>query len=115
MLTRENLTRENRVRRRDHPFGLRRLRTFPQKELYYGVIAIDLVLRFTWLSRLSSNLDRVNNAESGIFLLMFLEIARRWMWVFFRIETEWGECPFLCLFLFLFFYFFKKVANLGCF
>ncbi|CRG89814.1 Xenotropic and polytropic retrovirus receptor 1 homolog [Talaromyces islandicus] len=83
------LTKENRVRRHDHPFGLRRVRTFLRKELYYGVIAIDLILRFTWLSRMSSRLDRVNNVESGIFLLMFLEIARRWMWVFFRIETEW--------------------------
>lgn len=59
--------------------------------MYYGVIAIDLVLRFTWLSRLSPHLDKVNNLESGIFLLLFLEIARRWIWIFFRVETEWGE------------------------
>lgn len=25
---------------------------------------------------------------------MFLEVARRWMWVFFRVETEWGEYSF---------------------
>ena len=21
-----------------------------------------------------------------------LEVLRRWMWIFFRVETEWGEC-----------------------
>ena len=62
--------------------------------MYYGVIAIDLVLRFTWLSRLSPHLDKVNNLESGIFLLLFLEIARRWIWIFFRVETEWGESTY---------------------
>lgn len=75
---------------RDHPFGLRSRRMFPRDEMYYGVIAIDLILRFTWMSRLSPHLDSVNDFESGIFFLMFLEIARRWMWIFFRVETEWG-------------------------
>lgn len=59
--------------------------------MYYCAIVIDLILRFTWLSRLSPRLDKVNNVESGIFLLIFLEVARRWMWVFFRVETEWGK------------------------
>jgi hypothetical protein len=59
--------------------------------MYYCAIVIDLILRFTWLSRLSARLEKVNNVESGIFLLIFLEIARRWMWVFFRVETEWGK------------------------
>ena len=22
----------------------------------------------------------------------FLEVLRRWMWIFFRVETEWGQC-----------------------
>ncbi|RAO73976.1 uncharacterized protein BHQ10_009988 [Talaromyces amestolkiae] len=74
---------------REYPFGLRPRRIFPRDEMYYGVVAIDLVLRFTWLSRLSPHLDKVTNLESGIFLLMFLEIARRWIWIFFRVETEW--------------------------
>jgi hypothetical protein len=67
--------------------------------MYYGVVAIDLILRFTWLSRLSPHLDKVNNFESGIFLLLFLEIARRWIWIFFRVETEWGE--YICLYFIL--------------
>ncbi|OKL61328.1 hypothetical protein UA08_03883 [Talaromyces atroroseus] len=83
------LTPKNRLWHQEYPFGLRPRRMFPRNEMYYGVVAIDLVLRFTWLSRLSPHLDKVNDFESGIFLLMFLEIARRWMWIFFRVETEW--------------------------
>lgn len=74
-----------------HPYGLRQHRVFYSNSIYYTAIAIDFVLRFTWVSRLSSGLDKVNNFESGIFLLMFLEVARRWMWIFFRVETEWGK------------------------
>ncbi|PGH27857.1 hypothetical protein AJ80_00407 [Polytolypa hystricis UAMH7299] len=72
----------------DHPFGLRKHRYFNAKEMYYGAIAIDLVLRFTWLSRLTTRLTWVNDLESGVFVLMVLEVARRWMWIFFRVETE---------------------------
>jgi hypothetical protein len=79
--------------------------------MYYGVIAIDLVLRFTWLSRLSPHLDKVNNFESGIFLLLFLEIARRWIWIFFRVETEWGEY----LSIYLYHCRIGKVANIECY
>ncbi|KAL1982116.1 hypothetical protein VTN96DRAFT_1712 [Rasamsonia emersonii] len=75
--------------RRDYPFGLRRHRAFYNNGLYYGAIIIDLILRFTWVCRLSQRLEKINHVESGIFLLMFLEVARRWMWVFFRVETEW--------------------------
>lgn len=32
--------------------------------------------------------------EVGIWLLMFLEVARRWMWIFLRVETESGELHF---------------------
>lgn len=75
----------------DYPFGLRRNRYFHAKEIYYTAMVIDFFLRFTWVMKLSSNLDRINDFESGIFLLMFLEVARRWMWIFLRVETEWGE------------------------
>jgi hypothetical protein len=84
-------------RHRDYPFGLRRHRAFDSSRRYYAAIVVNLILRFTWVTRLSAGLDRINNFESGIFLLMFLEVARRWMWIFFRAETEWGEfrMPFL--------------------
>lgn len=73
------------------PFALRRKRCFPTNNMYYGAIIIDLFLRFTWTSKLSSKFDHINETEFGLFMLMFLEVARRWMWIFFRVETEWGK------------------------
>ncbi|EEQ91882.2 protein-ER retention protein [Blastomyces dermatitidis ER-3] len=73
----------------DHPFGLRRHRYFYANEMYYSAIVIDLILRFTWVSRLSARLDWVNDIEGGVFALMLLEVVRRWIWIFFRVETEW--------------------------
>lgn len=75
----------------EYPFGLRRHRYFYANEMYYSAIIIDLILRFTWISRLSTRLDWVNDLEGGVFVLMLLEVVRRWIWIFFRVETEWGE------------------------
>jgi hypothetical protein len=38
---------------------------------------------------LSPHLDHFADFESGIFLMELLEVGRRWMWIFFRVETEW--------------------------
>lgn len=78
---------------RDHPYGLRRHRNFSSDRLYHYVIIADLVLRFSWLWRVVPGLTWLPETESGLFLLMFLEVARRWMWVFFRIEAEWSKFP----------------------
>lgn len=59
--------------------------------MYYYVIVIDLLLRCTWSFKLSPHLDHFNDLEGGIFLMELLEVFRRWVWVFFRVETEWGE------------------------
>jgi hypothetical protein len=75
----------------EHPFGLRKHRYFRFQELYYFVILLDLVLRFTWSMKLSPHLDRYNDMEGGIFLIEVLEVFRRWIWIFFRVETEWGK------------------------
>jgi len=40
---------------------------------------------------LSPHLDHFNDLEGGIFVMEFLEVLRRWMWIFFRVETEWGK------------------------
>lgn len=72
-----------------HPFGLRSRLYFPHPNIYYIVIATDLLLRCTWALKLSSRLDHFADFESGIFLLGFLEVIRRWIWIFFRVETEW--------------------------
>ncbi|KAH7376050.1 EXS family protein [Plectosphaerella cucumerina] len=74
---------------RDHPFGLRRRLVFRAPAFYYAVIAMDLVLRCTWALKLSPRLDRLSDFESSIFLLEFLEVFRRWVWIFFRVETEY--------------------------
>ena len=77
---------------RDHPWGLRRHTHFHKKQIYYAAIIIDMILRCTWSLKLSPHLDHFNDLEGGIFIMEFLEVLRRWMWIFFRVETEWGEC-----------------------
>ncbi|KAJ5082123.1 hypothetical protein N7532_011166 [Penicillium argentinense] len=53
------------------------------------IVIIHLALRFSWLWRVLPGLSWLPETESGLFILMFLEVARRWMWVFFRAEAEW--------------------------
>ena len=60
--------------------------------MYYGAIMVDLMLRCTWSFKLSPHLDHFNDLEGGIFVMELLEVLRRWIWIFFRVETEWGEC-----------------------
>ncbi|EKD17204.1 uncharacterized protein L3040_008847 [Drepanopeziza brunnea f. sp. 'multigermtubi'] len=71
------------------PFGLRSRLYFPSPAIYYAAIFLDLLLRCTWSMKLSPHLDHFANFESIIFLTEFLEVMRRWMWIFFRTETEW--------------------------
>lgn len=71
------------------PWGLRRRLYFQMDEIYYAAIVTDFVLRCTWSLKLSPHLDRFNDLEGVIFIMEFLEVLRRWIWIFFRIETEW--------------------------
>ncbi|KAK4160931.1 protein ERD1 1 [Cladorrhinum sp. PSN259] len=73
----------------EHPFGLRRRLLIHKPVVYYTIIGLDLMLRCTWMIKLSSSLDSISNFESTIFLIQSLEVFRRWMWIFFRVETEW--------------------------
>lgn len=59
--------------------------------MYYGAIFLDLMLRCTWSFKLSPHLDHFNDLEGGIFVMELLEVLRRFIWIFFRVETEWGE------------------------
>jgi hypothetical protein len=72
-----------------HPWGLRPRLVFREANLYYAVIVMDLALRCTWSIKLSARLDKFSDFEGGIFLIEFLEVFRRWVWIFFRVETEW--------------------------
>ena len=73
----------------DYPFGLRRRLLIHKPAFYYFVIVLDLLLRCTWMMKLSPSMDRLTDFESSIFLIQFLEVFRRWIWIFFRVETEW--------------------------
>ena len=75
----------------DHSWGLRRHTFFYSKNIYYIAIVLDLILRCTWSLKLSPHLDHFNDLEGSIFVIEILEVFRRWVWIFFRVETEWGE------------------------
>lgn len=75
----------------EHPYGLRRHRCFSDDRLYYLAILVDLVIRFAWLAKFVPSLAWLTDGECGVFVLISAEVARRWMWVFFRVEAEWGE------------------------
>jgi hypothetical protein len=83
----------------EYPWALRRHRWIHVKEFYYAAIAIDAMLRCTWSFKLSPHLDHFNDLEGGIFLMEALEVFRRWLWIFFRVECEWGEysCRSVCV------------------
>ncbi|KAI1394154.1 EXS-domain-containing protein [Hypoxylon trugodes] len=70
-------------------FGLRRRLHVGPPVLYYAVIALDLLLRCTWSLKLSPHLGRIADWEGSIFIIELLEVFRRWVWIFFRVETEW--------------------------
>lgn len=87
-----DLTLFSEARDRNTPgqaFGLRRRLILGPPTLYYGVIVMDLLLRCTWSLKLSPHLDHFVDFESSIFVIEFLEVFRRWVWIFFRVETEW--------------------------
>ena len=69
-------------------FGLRPTLLLPDPTVYHLFAAIDLVLRFTWSLKLSTHLHTISEIESGVFMMEALELVRRWMWVFVRIEWE---------------------------
>jgi hypothetical protein len=71
------------------PYGLRAQRVFRAPGAYYAVVCFDLLLRFAWSWKLSLAVVYLDGLEGGIFLLEILEILRRWVWVYFRVETEW--------------------------
>lgn len=67
---------------------LRRQFYFSQPFWYFAAIVFDFLLRITWSLKLSSHIY-IRKLDSSIFLMEFMEIARRWVWVIFRLESEW--------------------------
>lgn len=63
---------------------------YPRKAMYYGIICIDLVLRFAWVLTLIPPQSGAKFAVPAYlsFLSMMLEIFRRTIWGFLRLENE---------------------------
>ncbi|CAG8755051.1 4641_t:CDS:2, partial [Acaulospora colombiana] len=68
--------------------GLRPQLLFNDPMIYYIAIFVNFILRFTWSLKLSSHLHHTIDLEVGVFLIEALEILRRWIWVFLRMEWE---------------------------
>ncbi|RKO92766.1 EXS family-domain-containing protein, partial [Blyttiomyces helicus] len=83
-----------------YPPFLRPILHFPYPSLYYLAIVLDSSMRFAWLLRLVPRHVTVRAAGFSFAAaatapaaldagLKVLELLRRWMWVFFRVEREW--------------------------
>lgn len=86
-----DLTLFNRKQRSnpEHPFGLRQILLFRPHYLYYLAIMVDFCIRCAWSFKLSPHLGHLQELEVGIFVMEILEVFRRWMWIFLRIEKEY--------------------------
>ena len=56
--------------------------------LYWAILCVNLVLRFTWSVKLSSHWQFLWDWQRGLLLLEALEIVRRCVWVLLRVEWE---------------------------
>ena len=61
---------------------------YRQKSLYYLAIFEDFILRFAWSLRLSLGLQLEAQVNLVYTLLAGMEIFRRFVWNFFRVEFE---------------------------
>ncbi|CAG8516073.1 7328_t:CDS:2 [Ambispora leptoticha] len=70
-------------------FKLRQPMQFKWPIVYYLAMLTDFLLRFTWSLKLSSHLHVVTELEARVFLMECLEVGRRWLWIFFKMEKTW--------------------------
>jgi len=68
--------------------GARRMLLFRSRLPYHSAVIVNFALRLTWSAKLSPHLHRAAEIELGVFVLEVLEILRRWLWVYFRVEFE---------------------------
>eukprot|EP00042_Codosiga_hollandica_P053930 m.717828 g.717828 ORF g.717828 m.717828 type:complete len:380 (-) comp58809_c0_seq1:155-1294(-) len=69
------------------PFLLRPV-TFYDTIYYYLAIVANLTLRLCWTLKLSARLQMQVPSEAFTFLFELLEVFRRFVWIFFRVEWE---------------------------
>jgi hypothetical protein len=55
---------------------------------YYAAMIVNLVLRMCWTLRLSPQLQKHASADAFRLLFELLEVFRRFVWIFFRVEWE---------------------------
>ncbi|KAF9674411.1 hypothetical protein SADUNF_Sadunf10G0124500 [Salix dunnii] len=60
----------------------------PHKSVYFGAMVLNVLLRFAWLETVLNLRVTSLNRETMIALMASLEIIRRGMWNFFRLENE---------------------------
>jgi len=70
-----------------YPYGLREILFYPLP-VYPLLIFFNLILRMTWSVRLSSHISAAREGFVAFLWLEIAEIARRWLWVFLRVEWE---------------------------
>jgi hypothetical protein len=58
---------------------------FAEDGLYYGLVAVDLALRISWVYKLSADL---RHARWFVLVMTLLEVGRRFLWTFVRLENE---------------------------
>lgn len=87
-------------------FFLRPILYFRQPAYYYFAMVVNICLRFSWMIKIQVFYQLVEIATGtgeatigfgvylvGIdFLIKIMEVCRRWVWVFFRIEREIVTC-----------------------
>ncbi|KAG6758036.1 hypothetical protein POTOM_038369 [Populus tomentosa] len=60
----------------------------PHKSVYFGAMVLNILLRFAWLETVLNFRLTSLNKETMITLVASLEIIRRGIWNFFRLENE---------------------------
>ncbi|XP_073268257.1 phosphate transporter PHO1 homolog 3 isoform X2 [Populus alba] len=60
----------------------------PHKSVYFGAMVLNILLKFAWLQTVLNFRVTSLNKETVITLVASLEIIRRGMWNFFRLENE---------------------------
>ncbi|RZC72368.1 hypothetical protein C5167_035560 [Papaver somniferum] len=60
----------------------------PQQNVYFGAIALNILLRFAWLQTVFNFKLSFLHMEAMVTIFACLEIIRRGIWNFFRLENE---------------------------
>ncbi|CDO94477.1 unnamed protein product [Kluyveromyces dobzhanskii CBS 2104] len=68
--------------------ALRNTLLYGKNAWYYSGMVLDFVLRFAWLWEYISG-HSIFYGELNIFWLQILEVFRRWIWLFFKVEAEY--------------------------